>query len=319
MKKEETLFTLSSTFDSKHINNLSSREVPVEILNELEKGCPVEVLEDILCKGFPICQYRTQITIHGQFPELSTNRIGRYVNIVRNKNNSVGVRWTAIDYKKKSRLFGCLSFADGDWCICEDSQKFCLRRFKRIDKESYDASLAEFKRLADSIDRSLFKGTVECYIARTLWASYLVLDVNINTFYEKDTDRLFENLSGGKSLAKVMDEEHEHRLAKIEKERVEAEARDKKLAELKAQMEKARAEFLKNEALPGFAEKTKIVEAGDMIAVPKWAAGKWVWKYYIAYKSFGKVITCHCDADGKKLGKGSQAPTKPVTAFYRVK
>ena len=100
----EKIMAMEGCRDSKHILNLADADVPQSVLDKIEDGCSLETLEEI-AKGFPICRYSTQITIHGRFPEISKRRVGGvYVNLVRNKNGSVGVKWNAIDAEKRRRL-----------------------------------------------------------------------------------------------------------------------------------------------------------------------------------------------------------------------
>ena len=133
MKKTEVLFEMSSKYDSKHITNANKgRKVPQEILDEIEAGCSLETLEKLLGKNFKVFKYKTQLTIHGEFPEVSTRRIGGYSNLFQNKNLSIGVRWNAVDYEKKTKLYTLLKFTDG-WSIEHNSQEYSVLKMERVD------------------------------------------------------------------------------------------------------------------------------------------------------------------------------------------
>ena len=53
--KVTDLFKKSSSYDKKHIKNLSTKKVPAALLQAVEKGCSFETLEK-LAKGCPICK-----------------------------------------------------------------------------------------------------------------------------------------------------------------------------------------------------------------------------------------------------------------------
>ncbi len=125
--KVTDLFKKSSSYDKKHIKNLSTKKVPAALLQAVEKGCSFETLEK-LAKGFPICKYQTQITVHGIFDDPSTRCVGFYVNLTKNKNQSLGIRWTAIDHEKKEKLFSYIKLMDNEWHIQKDSSSFYMRK-----------------------------------------------------------------------------------------------------------------------------------------------------------------------------------------------
>lgn len=74
------LFKKSSSYDKKHIKNLSAKKVPAALLQAVEKGCSIETLEK-LAKGFPICKYQTQITVHGIFDDPHTRCMCKMVRV----------------------------------------------------------------------------------------------------------------------------------------------------------------------------------------------------------------------------------------------
>ena len=103
----DSLFTRDTGYDAKHILNLSSKRPNIDLTAIEAAGIS---LEDLSGLNVPICKYKTQITLHGTFPqaELGYCRATGYKSLVLNKNCSVGIRWVAVDGEKKqlvSRAF----------------------------------------------------------------------------------------------------------------------------------------------------------------------------------------------------------------------
>lgn len=197
MKQLEKFFDIKTPCDKKHKLNTCNKKVPQEYLDKVEDGCCLEQLEEMVRNKFDVFKYGTQITIHGIFPELSVRRIGGYVNIVQNKNKSIGVRYTAIDRYKKERLFYLLRDVAG-WRIGDKSNSFLIYKATPLpnNREGALKIVDEFKQEADKINRDLFIGNVSCYTFDFYGQYYICLVVNICCFYEKNFNALFENLSG---------------------------------------------------------------------------------------------------------------------------
>lgn len=274
MKQIEKFFSLETPCDKKHRANTCNNPVPHEYLSAIENGCSIEKLEEMMCKKFDVFKYTTQITIHGVFPTLTNNRVGSYVNLVQNKNKSIGVKYTAIDHDKKERLFDMLTNVS-DWHSYENSSRYCIYKSKQLpmDFENHREEILEtvkrYNAIADSIDRSLFFGSVSCYILKGVYFPYIVLDVNINCFYEKNFSKLFENISGMsiEDGNRIYEEKKENeRLEEIEREKRREEGR--KIAE-KA-LERGRklvSDFLENNPAPkGFTKVENYQQAsGDIL------------------------------------------------------
>ena len=96
----------TTNYDSKHINNLApDKNIPDYAIENLRKqGFTIENIEKLISEGFPVCKYKTQITVHGNCPEIKNNYVGYYSCLVKNKNNSLGIKWNGIDTAKKERI-----------------------------------------------------------------------------------------------------------------------------------------------------------------------------------------------------------------------
>ena len=308
IKAGENLFACDCGYtDTRHKANLAHKSVPESVLREVENGCSIETLESIAA-AFPICKYKTQITIHGKFPPLETDRIGRYKNIVRNKNKSVGIRWSAIDYAKRKRLF-TLAHICADWGTFENSTSYYLERCAVIhSQEELDATLQKFKAEAERINaaQALFMGGCDILKVPFWGRVYVFLRVAVNSFYERDFDALA-------SVICNMDAETiKSKVAAHEKEEAEkAAARDREIAERRAQWEldrKAEAErkaaFMANLKLPFTAEYGEHkAKQGDIYAVVVHtdrfnSDSPFCVKFYTVKKSFGRLCAYECDSQG---------------------
>jgi len=233
MKAIEKLFT-SGNYDHKNITNKSNVIVPQNILDVIESdGATSEILDTI---GTKVFKYRTQITIHGLFNELKNNYIGGYKNMFQNKNLSIGVKYTAIDRDKKQRIFNKIrAFADG-WYVSDNSSEYNIYKSSEhfSTKDEYLKLLPEYQKLAESINKDLFFGNVDVYLARNFFGYFMVCEVNIGAIYEKNVNALIESVCGEK--IEVIEKTIEQKRVALETERkLKSDARD---AEAKAITEK---------------------------------------------------------------------------------
>lgn len=313
MRQLEKFFDIETHYSKKHKLNTCSRNVPQEYLDQIEKGCSIEHLETMMAKKFDVFKYKTQITIHGVFPALSTRRVGMYVNLTQNQNKSVGVRYTAIDREKKGRLFDMLKTL-GLWSIESNSTKYSIYKTERLpndwkkNREKIMEIVNRYKAEAEKIDRSLFVGNVQCYVGQGLFCCYMCLDVNICCFYEKDFERLFENLSGisfaeGKKKYDVIIEEKERKAAEKQSE-FDAwyEQQQREREEKKATLEERRQKFVNENKLQGFVfVENYVPRHGDIIAfVREDYDYNLSWNIRMLNKCFGKMNATPCDQNGKK-------------------
>lgn len=326
----EVLFETScGDYDSKHIINLANREVPRETLDLIERGCPIEALDEI-GREFPICKYATQITIHGKFPELTTRRAGGrygYVNLCRNQNGSVGVRWEAIDNEKKRKLFNTLRIVK-KWEVVHNSSSYRMQTVKWINAENKDAVLSEFKAEAERINQfhHLFFGKAGVTVVRTLLGSVAVLYICVNAYYERNYTALLEGLAGMTTAeidAKVAEFQ-----ADVKRREEEREARLQEMVKRqKAEDEEtalANAKWLAENPAPfPMAAVGYKLKPGDIICSVKYERSyrdvkKIVgWAYYVISKSFGRLIATPCDANGVKerFVRGSALDSR-MSDFY---
>lgn len=322
--KVTDLFKKSSLYDKKHIKNLSTKKVPAALLQAVEKGCSFETLEK-LAKGFPICKYQTQITVHGIFDDPSTRCVGFYVNLTKNKNQSLGIRWTAIDHEKKEKLFSYIKLMDNEWHIQEDSSSFYMRKMVRVTSHEELLKVQErYQAEVDKIDVNLFTGSANVFKLEGLWGiTYVGLALVIQCFPEGRFWQIAENITGKKKTeilavesAKIAEEKkrEEEREAERKKRREET---DRKHAAYEARREAWKA---KNPAPAGFKKvQNYTFQPGDIELLPPEAirTPDFEYGYRIYYKSFGRLCLCHCDAAGNRLYKqGCMVGRKTVAEAY---
>lgn len=324
-EKIEKVFDAESEYASKHKLNTCNKVVGQELLDKIEDGCSLETLEEV-AKGFDIFKYRTQITIHGLFPELSTRCIGRYVNIVQNKNKSIGIKYSAIDHEKKKRLYKLICDCT-EYRITENSTTFHISQWIELDTSSEEAFKAPIKKAVDEInkiDRKLFYGSVHVYVLRGLFRTYAVKEIKIKCFYERNFKTIVEQVCG-MSYDKVLEIHHK----KVEAERqrqIEWEKRCRETsaeAQRKNEIWKARLEEFKRTTPPpsGFTiTPTYVLQVGDIAAIPRIGHDDIPrWYFWKIMKSFGRIISKNCDENGNinKSATGRELINREYSGYIK--
>lgn len=224
MKVTEQLFELAN-YDSKNITNKGHKSISQADLDKIEsEGVTLEFLQSL---KVPVFKYRTQMTIHGYFPELQNNYIGGYKNIFQNKNKSIGVKWQAVDFEKKTRIYKAIKDFCPGWFIRHNSTEFL------IEKTSPPLSRAEVKAFVETekaqmakIDKSLFFGNSGMYLGEYFGQFFVVSYINIGAILETNVTKCIENIAGA-SMSEI-----EAKQA-ADKARQEAEYEQRKLERLK--------------------------------------------------------------------------------------
>lgn len=257
IKKTEALYSNSFCKDSKHILNTSNKVVPVGVLDDIEKeGCSLEQIDKLSVDGLDIFKYDTQITIHGLFPELSNQRLDGYKWLFQNKNKSIGVKWNAVDYAKKTRIYEHLRHVD--FSIQQNSTTWIAYKMKRVDTpEDIEKYKKEFKAVINRIDTTKLYGLYDCYMASIYGRVYVVLEIKVNGIYEENVNAFIEQVSGMSisqldAIIKQKDKEYK---AECKARNLRYKEAERKRAELKKQQEEIEIEFIKTNGLPdGFSK-----------------------------------------------------------------
>ena len=287
---EEKFTLLAGTYDQRHKLNTCNRSFPSDLLRQLEDGCTIETLEKI-ASSFPIFKYRTQITIHGHFPELETSRVGYYTNLFKNENGSLGVRYSAIDAEKKERLANILKYT---WYSKKTSSSFTLSKCKRVERNEVAGAVESFRKEAERINLNLFVGSVYTTVT-PLWGMYYVnLVVAPLYFYEKNFTALVENLSG--MTMTELEEMRNMVIASEEERRAELELK------YKEEQEKRRREieeFKANNPLPFENKNNYTLQVNDVVAFYNEKFYSIRIEFYKVIKAGGRMCFKPCDRDGR--------------------
>lgn len=207
-------------YDTKKKLNRSAKKIPLTMLEEIEQGITSEQLDTF---NVPIFKYGTQITVHGVFPDLEKAiLVGGYKRIFQNKNKSVGVKYEAIDYDKKKRVYRAFRH-EHQFRSEHNSREYSAYKAIRVkDRDEAMQKIEEYKPLFEKIN--LRFGSKQLYYAQVPYFGsvlhYMVFSVNIYAIYEKDIPEFFL-ATFGKTEAEIDTEIK----AKEDKDTAESEAR----------------------------------------------------------------------------------------------
>ena len=189
----EKLFENKFNYDKKHKLNTSPKELPLKIIENINKGVTLEQLNELLAKGYDIYKYSTQITIHGICKELIDNNVFLYKSLILNKNKSLGVKWAAVDSKKKENI--CKTLEYFGWTTNHTSLKFHPSLIKCSDNVA-DAKKQcnDLKTIIDNIGENMFYGSYNIYMGEIFGRYYSVLDLFINGIKQENVTPLLEKI-----------------------------------------------------------------------------------------------------------------------------
>jgi hypothetical protein len=232
-------------FDSKNILNRSEAKIDLQLIEHIENnGVTSEFLDTI---GVPVFKYRTQITIHGIFPDIGSVYVNGYKNIFQNKNKSVGVQYNAIDGGKKKKIYDTIC-AYSNFRLMHNSTDFYIyltsKRFSS--KTEYTSYLELINAEIEHINKDLFFGSTGVNLYQDMGGTYfLAAYISIDAIYEKNITALIENICKADidSVYKVIAEkkekqenERKERAAQWEREKNDQIEAERPLRELALKM-----------------------------------------------------------------------------------
>lgn len=198
MKKIETLLEIArGKYDTRKKLNRSGDEIPPDVIEQIEAGAVTSEMLAAFAKLFPVFIYKTCITLHGLFSLASTPRIGGYSNLIQNKNGSLEVLYTAIDYAKKKRIGDIIALAS-DFIFFHDSRGSSYQTRQRLEsREDFAKYKPEFEALADRIKAVEFYGRVDVYLAQSPFGGvYLVNEISIQAIPAVSVEPMIEAITG---------------------------------------------------------------------------------------------------------------------------
>ena len=262
IKDKEVFFTKEGLSDSKHILNTNpDKEIDIGYLDLLEQeGVTLEQLEEFE-KELDIFRYKTQITIHGISPTLKTKYIGNYKSLIENKNKSIGVKWRAIDLKKKAEIFKILQRYQPGWLEVSNSNTYHLMMSSYIDRETqFKEKLEEYKKIGEKFDKSLFYGHWTIYGGNVSFYGYiLILELHINAIPEGNIPKF---------ITKALDRPYKEIIKEIKAEEEVVRQKEQRKLQQKELNQIAKEKYIQENIIPkGFikTDSYKILQPGDIL------------------------------------------------------
>lgn len=237
LKNKETIFTIDGACDKKSKLNRLNKRVNSEYLDRIEGGVTIEDLDEMAKDGLPILKYKTQITIHGLFPEIDNNYIYGYKNVFQNKNKSIGVKYNAIDEEKRRRIQEKVKIVG--WRYNRTSTSIYFEKvLVANDRGQVAEKIKTLKEESDKIDEGLFYGNKSLFYGEYWGRYYIILRLGIGAVYECDIDTLISQMGWSEDVEREV-------ITKQEKERSE---REQYWAAERAKSEAAKEEQVKSKA-----------------------------------------------------------------------
>ena len=242
MQIDEVLESANILHDNKArrvLNTAPNKQADITI-DELENGVTIERLESLTV---PVYQYGTQITIHGIFKNIPDDlRVHGYKSIILNGNESLGVKYVAIDGDKKNLLSKVARYAERDkrWTIHIDSQG--CEAYKMFHSSNSDDDKQKTIKCYKSAPDNLYIGAKRA--VSLMYGGYAVI-ISIGAIYKNNVWPLIMALTGIANETEYQQRIEEQ--AKIDKER-----HDKYMAEVKERqnLERQKLEIAKTTFAP---------------------------------------------------------------------
>jgi hypothetical protein len=177
---------MGMAFDTRKTLNRNNIRVPNDIVEKINSGVMTCEMIDELAKKYTIFMYQTQITIHGEFDDLSIKRIGNYKNILHNGNLSLGLKYSAIDVEKiksiKEEIYHINQNATDKgrrFMFIENSTDRVFRMRENLKKETANEQIEKYLKFVDEISEIKIYGYVSVYRQPLLYGGVdIVLDVH---------------------------------------------------------------------------------------------------------------------------------------------
>lgn len=169
-------------YDTRKVTNRSNVVISEEIIQEIDlQGVTLERLDEL---KVPVFKYITQVTLHGVFSGVSTTRIGGYQNLIVNQNQTLGVKYTAIDLPKKKIIGNALKYFQtsdttqkSKFYLQTDSKGSTIFLQKRITKDKVKETYDELKVVFDKIpDNFVGKKSIGTYSFMGIYTVAIIID-----------------------------------------------------------------------------------------------------------------------------------------------
>lgn len=126
----------------------------------------------------PVYTYKTCLTIHGNLPEIARTRIGGYKNVIQNKNGSLEIRYSAIDYEAKKEIRFFVGY-NNIWSSKENSTEgiYFEKTLRSENKPEALQMLSQLRAEMEAFNISGLKAKLYCAGYNVWGRYYLVLTV----------------------------------------------------------------------------------------------------------------------------------------------
>ena len=136
----------AGSYETAKKSNHGSAKIAQATVDSIEVGTITSAQIADLARIHPVYKYRTCLTIHGHWPTVDRERIGRYKNIHQNQNGSLEVLWTAIDLDAKRTIAAALEGCKSRVQYRENSSETYFDRTERIENaEQWNTVLKEMR------------------------------------------------------------------------------------------------------------------------------------------------------------------------------
>ena len=282
MEKITEMITERGNYDTRKVINRSGKEIPQAVLDSIETdGISSEQLNEL---GVPVFKYKTQVTVHGRFPELAGDgRVGHYKCLIRNQNESVGVRYNAVDHAKKQRIYNALHFVG--WPVHKSSTEWSARKISACGtRADLNAAIEGFKAEKEKIDTSLFFGDVSVAVFQHLFLGVFAgITINIGAVYAPNVDAVIANICG-KPAAEIEAEIAAKELADETRYKAESAIREKEIAEYQVKIN-VELESAKKPLIEAGLEYHAELPLSECVYIrPTWEIGKVVYRVRYVFK-----------------------------------
>jgi len=210
-------------YDTRKAINRSNKIIPSHIIDEIESnGVTIEQLNEL---GVPVFIYKTQVTLHGIFDDSMHTRILGYKSLIVNQNKTLGVKYVAIDARKKELIYWAISESSNDglkWRYKEDSTGTRLLFYESVNADDFVEKSNKCRLILKNIP-NIFVGEKYAYGLKSFTSVSVVVEIRLDAIFEKNLDEFLKYLTNGRidnhvEFQKKLDEKRE-----IEKKRHEDE------------------------------------------------------------------------------------------------
>ncbi len=203
LQEKEVLFTLDGECDKKNKLLRSNVKLTGEDVSKIDSGkLSIEDLNALVAKRAKIFKYRTQITIHANFPREVQNRVNGYSYLINNQNGSVGVKYGAIDENKRQYIDRFLQHEGFNYYKNSTEHDFNLT--KRFSKKEEAVGYIEYlkgKYDYQAVTR-LINGGFQILGGVYMWQYYVILKLVVNSIPKENIGSLLALLKC-KSVAEI--------------------------------------------------------------------------------------------------------------------